>query len=197
MASVCDVCGKKPIFGMKLEPLAPPYQAALEPEHPAGARDRERLTQAGERLHVVPEGRQGRQAVARRAACRAPIKMFDPATSEGIVVRDTDREEVVLAVERARRARSSACCVRASGSCSSSTPKAAPPGCAAAPNPTSACPPPRSSRVSRPALPRLGDRRHRRTSPAPGDEPRGARSREAKPRTASHRASGSSRRPAR
>jgi len=27
------------------------------------------------------------------------IKMFDPATREGIVVRDTDREELVLAVD--------------------------------------------------------------------------------------------------
>ena len=27
------------------------------------------------------------------------IKMFDPATHEGIVVRDTDREELVLAVD--------------------------------------------------------------------------------------------------
>jgi cold shock CspA family protein len=27
------------------------------------------------------------------------IKMFDPATNEGIVVRDTDREELVLAVD--------------------------------------------------------------------------------------------------
>jgi cold shock CspA family protein len=27
------------------------------------------------------------------------VKMFDPATREGIVVRDTDREEVVLAAD--------------------------------------------------------------------------------------------------
>jgi cold shock CspA family protein len=27
------------------------------------------------------------------------IKMFDPATNEGIVVRDTDREELVLATD--------------------------------------------------------------------------------------------------
>ncbi len=27
------------------------------------------------------------------------IKMFDPATNEGIVVRDTDREELVLAAD--------------------------------------------------------------------------------------------------
>ena len=27
------------------------------------------------------------------------VKMFDPATNEGIVVRDTDREELVLALD--------------------------------------------------------------------------------------------------
>ena len=41
----------------------------VEPQHPARARGRERLPQAAERVHVLPQGRQGRQGVAR---CRAP-----------------------------------------------------------------------------------------------------------------------------
>jgi CspA family cold shock protein len=74
------------------QPLAPAHQAALEPEHPAGARDRERIAEAGERVYVLPEGREGREALM-----QGTIKMFDPATNEGIVVRDTDREDFVLA----------------------------------------------------------------------------------------------------
>ena len=46
-------------------------------------------------MHVLPEGGQGREAVA----VQGTIKMFDPATHEGIVVRDTDREELVLAMD--------------------------------------------------------------------------------------------------
>ena len=40
MAAVCEVCGKKPLVGHECEPLAPPHQAPLEPQHPTRARPR-------------------------------------------------------------------------------------------------------------------------------------------------------------
>ena len=41
-------------------PLPPPHQAALEPEHPEGTHRTERHPEAVERLHLLPQSRQGR-----------------------------------------------------------------------------------------------------------------------------------------
>ena len=51
--------------------LAPPDEAALEPEHPAGPRARERHSEADLGLHVVHSRRQGDEA-ASAASARLP-----------------------------------------------------------------------------------------------------------------------------
>ena len=50
MAAVCEVCGKQPVVRHEPEPLAPAHQAALEPQHPAGAGHGR--TARPKRLHV-------------------------------------------------------------------------------------------------------------------------------------------------
>jgi len=49
MASVCDVCGKKPQFGMRGGQLAPANETAWKPERPARPRHRGRQPK---RIHV-------------------------------------------------------------------------------------------------------------------------------------------------
>ena len=90
MASVCEVCGKNPSFGMTREPLPPPHQAPLEPEHPAGPGRRRRRTRKRRRTSApLPQGRQGRQGRSLRRQARRPrarrhvqgvIKSYDPGT---------------------------------------------------------------------------------------------------------------------
>src|SRR5262245_33402628 len=63
------------------ESLAPPHEAALEPEHPARAGSGRRVDEAGERLHVVPQGRQGPEA---RLARLTPL---GASTREHFIVR--------------------------------------------------------------------------------------------------------------
>src|SRR5262245_15697074 len=73
--------------------LAPAHQAALEPERAARAGDGGRHTQARQRVHVVPEGRQGHQGLS----VQGVVKLYDPNTGEGVVTGDTDRAEYVFA----------------------------------------------------------------------------------------------------
>ena len=95
MSSVCDVCAKKPIFGMRLSHSHRRTKRRWNPNIQRVRAIVNGIAQAGERVHVVPEGRQGRQGLAHRM--QGTVKMFDPATHEGIVVVDTDRSEFVLA----------------------------------------------------------------------------------------------------
>ena len=62
MAAVCEVCGKRPSFGMSISRLPPADQAALESEHPACEGRRGRHHQAHPRLHLVHTRREGHQS---------------------------------------------------------------------------------------------------------------------------------------
>ena len=64
MSSVCDVCGKKPIFGMQLSHSHRRTKRRWNPNIQRVRADRQRLAQAGERVHLLPQGRQGRQKPA-------------------------------------------------------------------------------------------------------------------------------------
>ena len=117
MSSVCEVCGKKPNFGMSMSHSHRRTKRRWNPNIQQRPRDRERLAQAGERLHVLPQGRQSRQAVAPEVVgMQGVVKMFDPPPTRAIVVRDADRAEFVLGEPTRSRARSSACSARVSGS---------------------------------------------------------------------------------
>ena len=97
MSSVCDVCGKKPIFGMR---LSHSHRRTKRRWNPNIQRVRAIVNgspKRRERVHLVPQGGQGRQA--RLSPMQGIVKMFDPATREGIVVLDTDRSEFVLATD--------------------------------------------------------------------------------------------------
>ena len=77
------------------QPLAPPHEAPLEPEHPAGPRRGRRHPQAGGRLHRLHQGGQGRQGRStRRARPPAPmqgvIKSYDPGHRRRCHPGDTD-----------------------------------------------------------------------------------------------------------
>ena len=64
--------------------LAPPYQAALEPEHPDRPRGRERDPEARQRLHLVHQGGQGRALERGRQAVvkdRTPRRFEKPQVS--------------------------------------------------------------------------------------------------------------------
>ena len=62
MAAVCEVCGKKPSFGMNISHSHRRTKRRWDPEHPAGPGPGRRLAQAPQRLHVVHPIGQGRQA---------------------------------------------------------------------------------------------------------------------------------------
>ena len=153
MSSVCDVCAKKPIFGMSLSHSHRRTKRRWNPEHPAGPGDRRRHAQARERVHVVPEGGQDRQGLgrlqvrrftdhwSRHARHREDVRPRHQRGHRGA------RRRPLRARARARRAQRlavPACCARVNGSSSTSTPPAAPPTCAPGPRSTSASPPPRS-----------------------------------------------------
>jgi CspA family cold shock protein len=45
-------------------------------------------------VHLVPEGREGAKTLM-----QGVVRTYDPQTGEGVVVRDTDRAELILAPE--------------------------------------------------------------------------------------------------
>src|SRR5438270_4905946 len=71
------------------EPLPPPDEAALEPQHPADAGRRGRRPQAGAGLHLLPQGGQGPEGLtapgpapsSTPAAIAAVTKAFAPSTA--------------------------------------------------------------------------------------------------------------------
>ena len=111
MASVCDVCGKKPQFGMRLSHSHRRTKRRWNPNIQRVRAVVNGTPEAGQRLHLLPEGRQGPEAGSEARpdgvsglTCKRPdmqgvVKMYDPLTREGIVVVDTDRSEVVLAAD--------------------------------------------------------------------------------------------------
>ena len=54
--------------------------------------------QATPRLHLLPQGRQGAEALT-GCVDAGRVRTYDPETGEGVVVRDTDRAELVLAAD--------------------------------------------------------------------------------------------------
>ena len=97
MSSVCDVCGKKPIFGMK---LSHSHRRTKRRWNPNMQRVRAIVNGSPkrvQRVHLLPQGRQGRQALMRARAHAGHDQDVRSRHREGIVVRDTDREEFVLA----------------------------------------------------------------------------------------------------
>jgi len=94
MALVCDVCGKKPQFGMR---LSHSHRRTKRRWNPNVQKVRAIVNaQASARLHLLPEGRQGAEALTPRLM-QGVVRTYDPQTGEGIVVRDSDRAELVLA----------------------------------------------------------------------------------------------------
>ena len=73
MAANCDVCGKGPGFGHSISPLPPTHQASLEPQHPARAR-MVASPQAPERVHQLPEGRQGHSRALRSSSPACAVR---------------------------------------------------------------------------------------------------------------------------
>ena len=74
MAAVCEVCGKKPSFGMNISHSHRRTKRRWNPEHPAGPGPGGRIAQAAERLHLVhpvrarsPSGRSGTSRPVTRA----------------------------------------------------------------------------------------------------------------------------------
>ena len=172
MASVCEVCGKKPQLRHAPQPLAPPHQAALEPERAAGPGDRERLAQAAPRVHLLPQGGQGPEAVA---PGRLPCRASSACTTRDRRGHRRARHRPRRARARRRRARGLALPDAApgpAGRTSTSTPTAAPPRCASAPRSTWASPPPRSE----PLASRISAASTGPVSPAPRFGMAGARS---------------------
>ena len=102
MASVCDVCGKKPQFGMRLSHSHRRTKRRWNPNVQRVRADRERLAEAHPRLHLLPQGRQGPEAVAREGPrgrrCRASSACTTRRAAKARV-RDTDRAELVLAAD--------------------------------------------------------------------------------------------------
>jgi cold shock CspA family protein len=84
--------------------LASSHEAALEPQHPAGARNGLGLTPARQCVHGLHQVRQGRQSgplagdrpEAGVHIVQGVIKSYDPVTGDGLVVRDTDLSEYEL-----------------------------------------------------------------------------------------------------
>ena len=100
MASVCEVCGKKPQLRHAPQPLAPAHEAALEPERAEGAGRRERHPEAPPRLHLLPQGRQGAEALTPGGPrCRASSAPTTRRPARASSSRDTDRAELVLAAD--------------------------------------------------------------------------------------------------
>ena len=62
MASVCDVCGKKPQFGMRLSHSHRRTKRRWNPNIQRVRAVVERYPEAAQRLHLLPQGRQGAEA---------------------------------------------------------------------------------------------------------------------------------------
>ena len=127
MAAVCEVCGKHPSFGMSVShshrrtkrrwnPNIQRVRAVVNGSH-----------QARQRLHRLPQGRQGHQGrplTVAPARCRASSSPTTRSSGDGVRARRHRPRRVRPGARRARAARCSACSARASGSSSTSTTRA-------------------------------------------------------------------------
>ena len=82
MASVCEVCGKRPVVGHVGVALPPAHQATLEPEHPACARPRRTARRSASRVHRLHQGRQDRQG--RLTPVRRRVHGCDAGRHQGL-----------------------------------------------------------------------------------------------------------------
>ena len=98
MASVCEVCGKKPQFGMR---LSHSHRRTKRRWNPNMQKVRAVVNGSPKRLHVctscLKAGKVQKPLGIRRV--QGVVRTYDPHTGEGIVVRDTDRAELVLAAD--------------------------------------------------------------------------------------------------
>ena len=138
MASVCEVCGKKPQFGMRLSHSHRRTKRRWNPNVQKVRAIVNGTPKRAPRLHLLPQGGQGRRSP--EVLMQGVVRTYDPQTGEGVVVRDTDRSRARRSRRRARRLALPDAAPGSAGRTSTSTATAAPPGCASAPRPTWASP---------------------------------------------------------
>ena len=84
---------KAPIVRYGGEPLSSAHKASLESEHSASSRRCQRFDQARQCVHVVPQGRQGRQGsplTVSAGPLQGVVKSYDPVSGVGTIICDTD-----------------------------------------------------------------------------------------------------------
>ena len=78
MASVCEVCGKKPQFGMRISHSHRRTKRRWNPNVQKVRAIVNGSPQAAPRLHLLPQGRQGPEALAAIDCVQGVVRIYDP-----------------------------------------------------------------------------------------------------------------------
>ena len=108
MASVCEVCGKKPSWGMSVSHSHRRTKRRWNPNIQRVRALVERHRQAGQRLHRLHQVGQGHQGPGLAppsprskplTGMQGVVKAYDPVTGDGVVMCDTDLADYDLAAD--------------------------------------------------------------------------------------------------